>query len=185
MIKTLVNRAKRTAGSVVFHVAPVWHLTNLRREAYDQIEDLHYQVGYCRATRMQVEERLGEIELEAAQSHLSAEEKLMLDNERRQLESRLVETRELEAKALEVVQTYKESLPKLVSQLDHAIQMTRLNRSQQKVVKVLGNSKTNDGSEIRQHITNVRASAYALTEQLNGHLALGQMRHKRLAITNG
>src|SRR5690348_13981338 len=104
MIKIFINRAKRTVAAAVFHLVPVWHLTNLRREAYDQIEDLHYQVGYCRANRLQIEERLAEVELELVQANLTPDDKFTLEAERRQLTSRLTDAQALEVKAQEVVE---------------------------------------------------------------------------------
>jgi hypothetical protein len=182
MIKRVLNRIKRTSGDVLFHVAPVWHLTNLRREAYDQIEDLHYQVGMCRANRNQIQERLDQIELELADPQLDAEMKLTLQSEKRQLETRLAETEQMEHKAMEVAASYESSLPKLVNQLDLAIQMARQTRGQRTTLKMLGSSSVGDGSEINEHIKQVRSQAYALSQQLDGQLATTRLKRGRLML---
>jgi hypothetical protein len=180
MFKRIINRTLRTAGDIVFHFAPVWHLTNLRREAYDQLEDLHYQVGYCRAGRNEILDRLEEIGAALAFPNLDPQEKSLLESERRQLEARLKEAEDLEAKAAEVVEAYKESLPRVVNQLDMAIQITRMNKGQRSVLKMLGNSQGNDGSDVAHHVKKSRSEAYALSEQLSGHLAANRLRQRKL-----
>lgn len=180
MLKRIINRIKRTAGDVVFHVAPVWHLTNLRREAFDHLEDLHYQVGYCRAGKNEILERLADIETALSTAADDPQARMLLETEQRQLTARLKEAEDLETKAGEVVETYKEALPQLLSQLDMAIQMTRMNKGQRSVVQMLGSSKTNDGSEIAYHIKKTRADAYALSEQLNGHLTANRLKRQKL-----
>ncbi len=181
MFKKIINRVTRTAGDIVFHFAPVWHLTNLRREAYDQLEDLHYQVGYCRAGRNELLDRLDEIDaVLAAEGEADPQEKAILESERRQLETRLKEAEELEGKAEEVVEAYKESLPRVLNQLDMAIQMTRMNKGQRSVLKMLGNSRGNDGSDVAHHVKKSRSEAYALSEQLSGHLAANRLKQRKL-----
>ncbi|MCC7481762.1 MAG: hypothetical protein IT541_09600 [Hyphomicrobiales bacterium] len=183
MIKMTINRLKRTMADAMFHVAPIWHLTNLRREAYDQLEELHYQVGFCRANRNQLIERLEEIEQSLLDPQLDPESKLTLQSEKRQLEARLRETEEMEDKAHEVVASYQSALPKLVSQLDLAIQMARQTRSQRATLKMLGSSGAADGSEINEHIKQVRSKAYALSQQLDGHLAANKMKRTKLLMS--
>ena len=180
MFKRVINRAKRTAGDIVFHVAPVWHLTNLRREAFDHLEDLHYQAGYCRAGKNEVLDRLVEIELALSNVQDNPQAKILLEEEQRQLNTRLKEIEEMESKAEEVIATYKESLPQVLGQLDMAIQMTRLNKGQRSVMKMLGNNNTNDGSDLSHHVKKTRAEAYALSEQLNGHLAVNRLKSRKL-----
>ncbi len=180
MFKKTINRVTRTAGDIVFHLAPVWHLTNLRREAYDQLEDLHYQVGYCRAGKNEVLERLDEINAILAAQDLDPQDKMILETEKRQLETRLKEAEDLEKKAGEIVEAYKESLPQVLNQLDMAIQMTRMNKGQRSVLKMLGSSKGNDGSDIAHHVKKSRSEAYALSEQLSGHLAANRMKQQKL-----
>ena len=179
MFKRIINRAKRTTGDMIFYVAPVWHLTNLRREAYDHLEDLHYQVGYCRASKSEILDRLAEIDAALSAAEGDPETTMLLEAEKRQLEARLKETEELEQKAGEVVETYKESLPGVLSQLDMAIQMTRMNKGQRSVLKMLGSSKTSDGSDIANHIKKTRSEAYALSEQLSGHLAANRLKKQK------
>lgn len=180
MFKKVINRVTRTAGDIVFHFAPVWHLTNLRREAYDQLEDLHYQVGYCRAGRNEILDRLEEINAALAAEEIDPQDKMILESERRQLETRLKEAEDLESKAEEVVDAYKESLPRVLNQLDMAIQMTRMNKGQRSVLKMLGNSQGNDGSDVAHHVKKSRSEAYALSEQLSGHLAANRLRQRKL-----
>jgi len=180
MIKMTINRLKRTVADAVFHVAPIWHLTNLRREAYDQLEELHYQVGFCRANKNQLLERMEEIEQALANPQIDKESQLALQAEKRQMEIRIRETEEMEKKAGEVVESYQEALPKLVSQLDLAIQMARQTKSQRATLKMLGSSGAADGSEINEHIKQVRSKAYALSQQLDGHLAANKMKRTRL-----
>lgn len=180
MIKSIINRVKRTTGDLVFHVAPVWHLTNLRREAFDHLEDLHYQAGYCRAGKNEILERLAEIEISLSAASEDPQAKVLLETEQRQLTARLKEIEDLENKAAEVIATYKESLPQLLGQLDMAIQMTRMNKGQRSVVKMLGSNKTSDGSDIAHHIKKTRAEAYALSEQLDGHLEANRLRTRKL-----
>ena len=62
MLKEILRRITRTGSDLLYWIAPVWHLTNLRREAVDQLEDLHYQVGLSQANINQVNERLAEID---------------------------------------------------------------------------------------------------------------------------
>lgn len=180
MFKKIANRVKRTAGDMVFHFAPVWHLTNLRRESYDQLEDLHYQVGFCRASRNEILDRLAEIEAALPGAEADPEANMLLETEKRQLEARLKETEDLEHKAEEVVETYKESLPRVLNQLDLAIQMTRMNKGQRSVLKMLGSSKGQDSSDITHHIKKTRSEAYALSEQLSGHLAANRLKQQKL-----
>jgi len=182
MYKIILNRTRRTIKDAVFYMAPIWHLTNLRREAYDQVEDLHYQVGYCRANRAQVQDRLTELAgLLGRATEIRPDEKMTLEAEQRQLEVRERELGKMEEMAQEVADQYQEELPKLISELDLAIQMTRMNRSQKKVVKMLGNATTSDGSDVQEHIKKVRSQAYALSEQLSGRLATGRLK-RRLAL---
>ena len=180
MFKRTINRVTRTAGDIVFHFAPIWHLTNLRREAYDQLEDLHYQVGYCRAGKHEVIDRLAEIDAIFTGHELDPQEKMLLETEKRQLETRLKEAEDLETKAEEVVETYKDSLPQVLNQLDMAIQMTRMNKGQRSVLKMIGNSKSSDGSDIAHHVKKSRSEAYALSEQLSGHLAANRIKQRKL-----
>ncbi len=86
----------------------------------------------------------------------------------------------METKASEVVESYQESLPKLVSQLELAIQMARQTRSQKSVLRMLGSTTVSDGSDINEHIKKVRSQAYALSEQLTGHLAATKLKRTRL-----
>ena len=180
MFKKVINRATRTAGDIVFHFAPVWHLTNLRREAYDQLEDLHYQVGFCRAGKNEIIDRLDEINAALAAQEIDPRDKMSLETEKRLLETRLKETEDLEKKAEEIVDAYKDSLPQVLNQLDMAIQMTRMNKGQRSVVKMLGNSNGSDGSDIAHHVKKSRSEAYALSEQLSGHLAANRMKQQKL-----
>ena len=180
MLKMSYRRLKRTAEDAIFYFAPIWHLTNLRRESHDHLEELHYQVGMCRSSYNMLLERMDELEVLLAEEDLDPESRLAFTTEKRQLEARIKETEEMTRKAEEVVNTYQEELPRVVNQLDLAIQMARQTKGQRATLKMLGKSNVSDGSEMKEHIKKVRSEAYALGQQLEGHLASNRMKRKRL-----
>ena len=181
MIRFILNRTRRTVSDLVFYFAPIWHLTNLRREAFDYVEELHYQVGYCRSNKQQLIDRLQVILGQLEQPAIRPDESAILSTERNQLGARITEMEKLELVAEEAVHAYEDELPQLIGDLELAIQMTRLNRNHKKVVRLLGRTEVGDGSDVRDHIHRVRSQAYALSEQLSSRMAASRMR-RRLAI---
>ena len=85
MIKLIKNRAKRSFEDLLYIVAPVWHLTNLKRESVDQLEDLHYQIGLCEANKNQVKERIEEIDYLLKDPEIDKDTAFALETEKRQL----------------------------------------------------------------------------------------------------
>ena len=170
MIKKLLKRVMRTGSDLLYAVAPVWHLTNLRREAVDQLEDLHYQVGLCQANANEVTERIAEIDYLLKDPDIDKNVAFNLEGEKRQLESSLRETVAMEDQAVEVREAYEDSLPKIVSDLEMAIQMSRQAKAQKSMSKLLTSSGGVSSSDVQQHIKKARAQAYAVNAQVRGHL---------------
>ena len=182
MIKQILKRITRTGNDLLYVVAPVWHLTNLRREAVDQLEDLHYQVGLCQANENEVHDRLSEIEFLLKDPDLDKNTGFTLEGEKRQLEARLKEVGEMESQATEVRQVYEESLPKIVSDLDMAIQMSRQAKAQKSMSKLLTGGGGVGNSDVQEHIKKVRAQAYAVNAQVRGRLMSAKSdKHKLLS----
>jgi uncharacterized coiled-coil DUF342 family protein len=178
MIKKVIKRITRTGSDVLYMVAPVWHLTNLRREAIDQLEDLHYQVGLCQANRSEIEERIQEIDYLLKDPDIDKNEAFTLEGEKRQLQSRLEQTNQMETQAEEVRESYEESLPRIVSDLDMAIQMSRQAKAQKSMSKLLTGGAGAANSDVQEHIKKVRAQAYAVNAQVRGHLMSSKSRKK-------
>lgn len=170
MLKKIAKRIERTGSDLLYAVAPVWHLTNLKREAVDQLEDLHYQVGLCQANANEVQERLAEIEYMLKDPDLDEHQKFSLEGEKRQLENRFKEIQGMEEQAVEVREAYEESLPKIVSDLELAIQMSRQAKAQKNMAKLLTGGSGSAGSDVQDHIKKVRAQAYAVNAQVRGQL---------------
>lgn len=177
MIKKVLKRISRTGNDLLYAVAPVWHLTNLRREAVDQMEDLHYQVGLCQANRNEIEERLQEIEYLLKDPEIESNLAFTLEGEKRQLESRLKQTSQMEQQAEDVRQSYEDSLPQVISDLDMAIQMSRQSKAQKSMSKLLTGGGAGS-SDVQDHIKKVRAQAYAVNAQVRGHLLSSQSRRR-------
>ena len=167
MLKVTLNRVRRTFEELLYTIAPVWHLTNLRREAVDQLQDLHYQIGLCGANKNQINERIEEIGYLLDDPDIDKETIFALKTEKRQLEARLREIIEMGNKAEDFLHTYEDSLPKIVSQLDMAIQMTRQAKSQKYMAKMLTDGTGTRSSNVNDHIKKVRAQAYAVNAQIS------------------
>ncbi len=182
MLKQILRRITRTGSDLLYWIAPVWHLTNLRREAVDQLEDLHYQVGLSQANINQVHERLAEIDylLKDPDIDIDKETAFVLEGEKRQLESQLHEMEEMEKQAEEVREAYQDSLPRIVSELDLAIQLSRQTKAQKSMARLMTGGAGTDNSDVQDHIKKVRAQAYAVNAQVKGRLM--STRTKRLKL---
>lgn len=178
MFKKILKRVTRTGSDLLYMVAPVWHLTNLRREAVDQLEDLHYQVGLCQANRNELEDRIQEIEHLLKTPDADANDVFALENEKRQLQMRLKQTQQMEDQAKEVRTAYEESLPKIIGDLDMAVQMSRQAKAQKNMHKLLTSGAGGADTDVQDHIKKVRAAAYAVNAQVQGHLASSRSRQK-------